>query len=209
MHMEDVLDQYEQPNDPKHPLICMDEMPCQLIDNVLVPVPPKPGKPQRIDYEYRRNGTCCVFIAFDPNAGNRMIRVKEHRTKADYADFMKELAQRYPDAEYLKVVQDNLNTHSASSFYEALPPEEAFELAKKFEFHFTPKKGSWLNMAEIEFSALSRQCLNRRIGDIKTLAFEVGACEQDRNNAKVTVRWKFTKTKAREKFNRHYLKIRN
>ncbi len=122
---------------------------------------------------------------------------------------MKELARQYPGAEYLKVVQDNLNTHSAGSFYEAFPPEEAFELAKKFEFHFTPKKGSWLNMAEIEFSALSRQCLNRRIGDLKTLAFEAGAWEQDRNKAKATVRWKFTKSKAREKFSGHYLKIKN
>lgn len=150
-------------------------MPCQLIDNVLVPVSPKPGKPRKVDYEYRRNGTCCVFIAFDPHAGMRLICVKEHRTKADYADFLKEIAGKYPNAETIKVIQDNLNTHSASSFYEAFPPEEAFELAKKFEFHFTPKKGSWLNMAEIEFSALSGQCLNRRIGDIKTLATEASA----------------------------------
>jgi hypothetical protein len=207
--MEDVLDQYEQPYDSKHPLICMDEMPCQLIGDVLVPVIPKPGKPKRIDYEYVRNGTCCVFIAFDPHTGWRMVRVKEHRTKADYADFMNEVAQHYPDAEYIRVVQDNLNTHSASSFYEAFPPEVAFELAKKFEFHFTPKKGSWLNMAEIEFSALSRQCLNRRIGDIKTLAKEAGAWEQDRNRIKATVRWQFTKNKAREKFYRHYSKVRN
>jgi hypothetical protein len=163
----------------------MDEMPCQLIDNVLVPIPPKPGKSQRVDYEYRRNGTCCVFIAFDPHAGWRTISVKEHRTKIDYAHFMKGLAQKYPEAEYLKVVQDNLNTHSAGSFYEAFPPEEAFDLAKKFVFHFTPKKGSWLNMAEIEFSALSRQCLNRRIGDIKT-SHEAKVWEQDRNKAKVT-----------------------
>ena len=209
MHMEDVLDQYEQPYDPKHPLVCIDEMPCQLIDDVLVPVPPKPGKPLKIDYEYRRNGTCCVFIAFDPHEGMRMIRVKEHRTKADYADFMKELAQHYPDAESIQVVQDNLNTHSAGSFYRAFSPDEAFKLAKMFDFHFTPKKGSWLNMAEIEFSALSRQCLNRRIGDIKTLARESGAWERDRNRIKATVRWKFTKNEAREKFYRHYLRILN
>jgi hypothetical protein len=209
MHMEDVLDQYEQPYDPKHPLICMDEMPCQLIGDVLVPVPPKPGKPQKIDYEYCRNGTCCVFIAFDPHEAKRMIRVKEHRTKVDYADFMMELARQYPDAKCIRVVQDNLNTHSAGSFYEAFSPDEAFELARKFEFHFTPKKGSWLNMAEIEFSALSRQCLNRRIGDIKTLDKEASAWEQERNRNKATVRWKFTKAKAREKFSRHYLRIKN
>ncbi len=209
MRMEDVLDQYEQPYDPKHPLICLDEMPCQLIDNILVPVPPKPGKPQKIDYEYRRNGTCCVFIAFDPHEGKRTIRVKKHRTKVDYADFMKELSGKYPDAEFMKVVQDNLNTHSAGSFYEAFPPEEAFDLSKKFEFHFTPKKGSWLNMAEIEFSALSRQCLNRRIGDINTLAKEAHAWEHNRNKIKAKVRWLFTKTKARQKFSSHYLRIKN
>jgi hypothetical protein len=128
MRMEDVLDQDEQPYDPKHPLICMDEMPCQLIGNVLVPIPPKPGKPQKVDYEYQRNGTCCVFIAFDPHAGMRMISVKEHRTRVDYADFMKELALKYPDAESIPVVQDNLNTHSAGSFYKAFSPEDAFEL---------------------------------------------------------------------------------
>lgn len=209
MHMEDVLNQYEQSYDPKHPLICMDEMPCQLIDNILTPVSPKPGISQKVDYEYRRNGTCCVFIAFNLHEGMRMVRVKEHRTKIDYADFMKELAFQYPGAESIRVVQDNLNTHSASSFYKAFSPEEAFELTKKFEFHFTPKKGSWLNMAEIEFSALSRQCLNRRIGDIKTLAKEAIAWEKERNRTKAKVRWQFTKAKAREKFCRHYLKIRN
>jgi hypothetical protein len=166
----------------------------------LVPITPEPGKPQRIDNEYRRNGICCVFIASDPHAGVRMIRVKARRTKVDYADFMKGLALKYPDAVHLKVVQDNLNTHSAGSFYEAFPPEEAFELAKKFEFHFTPKKGSWLNMAEIEFSALSRQCLNRRIGDIKTLAIEAVAWEQDRNEAKATVRWKSPNLKPERSF---------
>jgi len=209
MHMEDVLDQYEQPYDPKHPLICMDEMPCQLIDNILVPVPSKPGKPQRVDYEYQRNGTCCVFLAFDPHKGWRMISIKEHRTKIDYANFMRELTLQYPDAESLRIVQDNLNTHSASSFYETFSPEEAFQLTKKLEFHFTPKKGSWLNMAEIEFSALSRQCLNRRIGDIKTLAREAGAWEIDRNKANTKIIWNFTKNMARDKFYRHYSRIQN
>ncbi len=173
--MEDVLDQYEQPYDPKHPLICFDERPCQLIGDVLVPVPMKSGKPKKEDYEYERRGTCSIFIAFNPHEGKRITCVKEHRTKVDYANFMKDLTLQHPDAESLNVVQDNLNTHSASSFYEAFPPEEAFQLAKKLEFHFTPKKGSWLNMAEIELSALSRQCLNRRIGDIGTLA-KRGCC---------------------------------
>ncbi len=207
--MEDVLDQYEQPHDPKHPLICFDERPCQLIDDVLVPIPMKPGKPRREGYEYRRKGTCCVFMAFDPHQGKRITCVKEHRTKMDYADFMKGVSLMYPDVEYISVVQDNLNTHSAGSFYEAFEPEEAFKLAKMFQFHFTPKKGSWLNMVEIELSALSRQCLNCRIGDIKTLAREVDAWEKERNRAKATVRWQFGKIKAREKLHRHYLMMHN
>jgi hypothetical protein len=207
--MEDVLDQYEQSYDPKHPLICFDERPCQLIGDILVPIPMKPGKPKKEDYEYERKGICSVFIAFNPHKGKRTTCVKEHRTKVDYADFMKNLALQYPDAESFKVVQDNLNTHSASSFYEAFSPEEAFKLAKKFEFHFTPKKGSWLNMAEIELSALSRQCLNRRIGDINILHKEVAAWENERNRARTTVRWQFGKNKAREKLHRHYLMIHN
>lgn len=207
--MEDVLDQYEKLYDPKHPLICFDERPCQLIDEVLAPIPMMPGKPKKEGYEYHRNGTCCVFIAFDPHEGKRITCVKDHRTKIDYASFLKDLASQYPDALSIRLVQDNLNTHSESSFYEAFIPDKAFELAKKFEFHFTPKKGSWLNMAEIELSALSRQCLNRRIGDIKTLTKEVAAWEKERNRTKTTVRWQFGKTKAREKLHRHYLMIHN
>ena len=161
--MEDVLDLYERPYDPKHPVICFDERPCQLIGDAIIPIPIKPGSPKKEHYEYIRNGTCCIFLAFEPRAGKRMVCVKVRRTRVDYADFMKILALRYPEAETILLVQDNLNTHTAGSFYEALPPEEAFELAKRFEFHFTPKKGSWLNMAEIELSALSKQCLDRRI----------------------------------------------
>ncbi len=148
-------------------------------------------------------------MAFDPHQGKRITCIKEHRTKMDYADFMKGVSLMYPDVEYISVVQDNLNTHSAGSFYEAFEPEEAFKLGKRFQFHFTPKKGSWLNMVEIELSALSRQCLNRRIGDIKTLAREVDAWEKERNRAKATVRWQFGKIKAREKLHRHYLMMRN
>lgn len=148
--MEDVLDLYEQPYDPKHPVICFDERPCQLIDDSIIPIPIKPGSPKKEHYEYIRNGTCCIFLAFEPRAGNRIVCVKERRTRVDYADFMKTLALRYPEAETILLVQDNLNTHTAGSFYEALPPEEAFKLAMRFEFHFTPRKGSWLNMAENE-----------------------------------------------------------
>ncbi len=167
---------YEQPYDPKHPVICFDERPCQLIGDAIVPIPNKPGSPKKEHYEYIRNGTCCIFLAFEPRAGRRIVCVKEHRTKVDYADFMKTLALSYPEAETIILVQDNLNTHTAGSFYEALPLEEAFDLARKFEFHFTPKKGSWLNMAEIELSTLSKQCLDRRIADMKILKQEISAC---------------------------------
>ena len=207
--MEDILDLYEQPYDRLHPVICYDERPCQLIDDVIVPIPMKPGKPGKRDHEYRRNGTCCVLIAFEPKTGRRFIQVKKHRTKEDYALFMKWLYNKYPEAECLKVVQDNLNTHTASSFYKTFSPEEAFDISKKFEYHYTPIKGSWLNMVEIEISALSRQCLDRRIGDINKLADEVSAWQRERNRARATVRWEFSKEDAREKFRRHYFNIQN
>ena len=208
-HMEDVLDQYDQTYDPKHPLICFDERPCQLIDDVIVPIPVNPGKPRKRDSEYRRNGVCSILIAFDPFNGKRFIKVLEHRTRVDYALFMKWLLQQYPDAESIRLIQDNLNTHTKGSFYKTFLPQEAFELSEKFEFHYTPKKGSWLNMVEIEISALSRQCLNRRIGDIKKMDREVSAWENERNRIKATVHWEFTKEKAREKLQRHYCNIQN
>jgi hypothetical protein len=205
--MEDVLDLYEKSYDPKHPVICFDERPCQLIGDALIPIPMKSGSPKREHYEYVRNGTCCIFMAFEPQAGKRMVGVKTHRTKVDYANFMKELAEQYPHAESIRLVQDNLNTHTAGSFYAALNPDEAFELAKRFEFHFTPKKGSWLNMAEIELSALSKQCLDRRIETLEKLAAELDSWEQERNAAKATVRWKFNKNDARIKLQRHYFSL--
>jgi hypothetical protein len=207
--MEDVLDIYEQPYDPKQPVLCFDERPCQLIGDAIVPIPIKPGSPKKEHYEYVRNGTCCIFMAFEPHKGKRFVRVKERRTMVDYADFMKMLANQYPEAEAIRLVQDNLNTHTAGSFYEALPPEEAFTLAKRFEYHYTPKKGSWLNMAEIELSALSKQCLDRRIADMKKLSDEVGSWERDRNEIGATVIWIFNKDKARVKLQRHYLNLQN
>jgi hypothetical protein len=207
--MEDVLDIYEQPYDPKHPVLCFDERPCQLIGDAIVPIPIKPGSPKKEHYEYVRNGTCCIFMAFEPHKGKRFVRVKERRTMVDYADFMKMLANQYPEAEAIRLVQDNLNTHTSGSFYEALPPEDAFTLAKRFEYHYTPKKGSWLNMAEIELSALSKQCLDRRIADMKKLSDEVGSWERDRNEIGVTVRWRFNKDKARVKLQRHYSNLQN
>ena len=132
--MEDVLDLYEKSYDPKHPVICFDERPCQLIGDAIIPIPMKSGSPKREHYEYVRNGTCCIFMAFEPQAGKRMVGVKTHRTKVDYANFMKELAEQYPHAESIRLVQDNLNTHTAGSFYAALNPDEAFELAKRFHW---------------------------------------------------------------------------
>lgn len=208
-HMEDVLDLYEQPYDPKHPVICFDERPCQLIGDAIVPIPIKPGSPKKEHYEYIRNGTCCIFLAFEPHAGKRLVCVKERRTKVDYADFMKLLANQYPEAKTILLVQDNLNTHTSGSFYEALPPDDAFKLAKRFEYHYTPKKGSWLNMAEIELSALSKQCLDRRISDMKWLIYEVSAWEQERNAIGATVRWRFNKDNARVKLKRHYFNLQN
>ena len=208
-HMEDVLDLYEQPYDPKRPVICFDERPCQLIGDAIIPIPMKPGSSKKEHYEYIRNGTCCIFLAFEPRAGKRIVCVKERRTKVDYADFMKMLAHHYPEAETILLVQDNLNTHTAGSFYEALSPDEAFELAKRFEFHYTPKKGSWLNMAEIELSALSKQCLDRRIAGMMKLADEVSAWEHERNSIGATVRWRFNKDNARVKLQRHYLNLQN
>lgn len=203
------MDLYQQPYDPKHPVICYDEKQFQKLSNVIADIPMKPGSPRKQDSEYKREGTCCILIAFEPKTGKRIIQVKDRRTKMDYAYFMKDLVQDYPEAEYVKLVQDNLNTHTAASFYEAFPPQEAFDLMKKFEYHYTPIKGSWLNMVEIEISALSRQCLDRRIGDIELLAREVSAWERERNRNKVTVHWEFSKEKAREKLQRHYLKMQN
>jgi hypothetical protein len=202
--MEDILHLYEQPYDPKRPLICFDERPCQLIEDVLVPLPMEPGQSKRQDYHYKRNGVCTVFVAFQPHTGQRLVQVREHRTKRDYAAFMQELAAWQPEAEVILLVQDNLNTHTPGSFYAALEPTEAFALAQRFEMHYTPTKASWLNMVEIELSVLSKQCLDRRIGDIQTLEREVLAWTAKRNAQQATVQWQFTKDLARDKFVKFY-----
>jgi hypothetical protein len=203
--MEDILTLYEQPNDPRQPVVCFDERPCQLIDEVLVPIPMKPGRTKRQDDEYVRQGTCCVLMAFEPLGSWRFVQVRRRRTAIDYASFMQELIEtRYRGIDRIRLVQDNLNTHTPGSFYQALAPQEAFELAQKFELHYTPLKGSWLNMAEIELSALARQCLDRRIGDIDTFKQEVAIWTDKRNHARKTVQWKFTTTEARQKLKRKY-----
>lgn len=206
--MEDVLYQYQLPYDPQHPLICFDERPCFLIEEVGGILPMSPGKAKRYHYEYQKNGSCCVFLAFEPHTGLRYVEVRERRTALDYAQFMQNLlALHYPQAESLRLVQDNLNTHTPGAFYEVLPPAEAFALAQRFEPHYTPKKGSWLNMAEIEFAALSKQCLDRRIPDVEALRREVLAWADQRNLARKTVNWKFSQDKARQKLQRHYSNV--
>jgi len=206
--MEDILDLYEEPYDPEKPVICMDERPCQLIGDIVVPIPMKPGKPKKEDNEYERNGTCSVFIACEPLTGWRYLEVRKRRTKMDYAEFMEKVSQQY-DAALIRVVQDNLNTHTYGSFYERFDPEKARYLKNRFEFHYTPKKGSWLNMAEIELSALARQCLDRRIGDMEALEREAKAWEQKRNQKKIMIQWRFTTNHAREKLERHYETVKN
>lgn len=208
--MEDILDQYARPYDPLCPLICYDERPCQLLGDVLVPLPMKPGQPLRYDYEYERNGTCCVLLAFEPHTGFRYVQVRERRTAVDYAQFMQELVRSYyPTVDRIRLVQDNLNTHTPGSFYQVLPPEEAFQFAQLFELHYTPKKGRWLNMAEIEFAALAIQCLDRRLPERETLEKEALAWAHTRNKAHKTVNWKFTKYSAREQLKNKYPTLAN
>ena len=207
--MEEVLNVYEQDYNPQRPVICFDERPCQLIDDVIAPIPMKKGQVLRQDHHYKRNGTCCVLIAIEPLAGKRIVAVKERKTKKDYADFMKQIEKKYHKADKIVLVQDNLNTHNPSSFYEAFSPEYAFWLTQRFQMVYTPKKASWLNMAEIELSALAKQCLNRRLATMTTFSREVCAWAKRCNRQKVTVSWQFTKNIAREKLGRHYDIIRN
>src|SRR5215471_20459136 len=206
--MEDVLQQYQRPYDAQHPVVCFDERPCFLIEDVGGILPLSPGKAKRYHYEYQKNGSCCVFLAFEPHTGFRYVEVREPRTASDYADFMQTLLTRhYSDAKSIRLVQDNLNTHTPGSFYQVLPSAEAFAMAQKFELHYTPKKGSWLNMAEIEFAALSTQCLDRRIADVDLLGQEVLAWATKRQQDGKTVHWRFAQTDARTKMKRHYKNI--
>ena len=205
--MEDVLSLYQLPYDEKRPVICLDELPFQMLGEKVEPLKMKSGAPQKFDYEYERGGVASVFVAFEALTGKRLVRVYPRRTKADDCRFQQEVSTEWSEAEMIVEVQDNLNTHNASSFYENLPPAEAFALMKRFEFHYTPKKGSWLNMAELELSALSRQCLSRRIPDIGTLGGELEAIVKERNKLEIKVKWQFTIENAREKLSRHYEKV--
>jgi len=202
--MEKVLDVYKRPYDARFPVICMDESPRQLIDEVKTPIPGAPGRSARHDYEYRRHGVCNVFMANEPLAGKRMAKITERKTKQDWACFIAEIETRYGDAEKITLVMDNLNTHKPGSLYEAFPPEKAKKLWERFEFVYTPKHGSWLNMAEIELNVLIRQCLNRRIPDIASVTAEVEAWQTHRNTQNATINWQFRTKNARVKLKRLY-----
>jgi hypothetical protein len=206
--MEDVLDVYQRPYDPKRPQVCMDETSKQLLADIQTALPVQPGRPERYDYEYVREGVANLFMFVEPLAGKRHVQVTDRRTKVDWAHAMRDLSDLdYPDAEVIVVVLDNLNTHSPASFYEAFEPEEAHRLANRFEFHYTPKHGSWLNIAEIELSALGRQCLARRIPDKTSLTSEIDAWEINRNASVVKVHWRFTTADARIKLAHLYPRI--
>lgn len=206
--MEDVLEVYKRPYDPKRPLICMDEMPKQLLTDTRETLPIQPGKAERFDYEYKRGGVADLFMLFEPLAGKRHIEITDQRRRVEWAEVMRIVADElYPEAEKIVVVLDNLNTHVLAAFYLTFAPCEARRLIERFEFHYTPKHGSWLNMAEIELSALVRQCLDRRIPDKDILIREVKSWEDQRNSEVIKVHWQFTTADARVKLMNLYPKF--
>jgi len=199
--MLSVLEVYERSYDQTRPVVCIDEKLKQLIQNTKTPLPLRRGKPERSDYEYKRNGTCQLFIAVEPKGGRRFVRVTRRRTKKDYCSFMQFLVKHaYRNAKKIVVVEDNLNTHGGKVLKEILGEKEGGKIARKIEWHFTPKHASWLNQAELEIHALEQQCLNRRIPDFQTMQSEVAACVRRRNNDKIGINWQFTREKAKEKF---------
>lgn len=207
--MEKVLEIYDRKYDPEFPVVCFDERPCQLIEDIVTPTKTEPGREKREDYHYKRNGTCVVLMAIEPLTGKRVVDVTLQKTKVDYSNFMKKVSAAYPSSKKIILLQDNLNTHNPSSFYENMLAQEAFELTSRFDMNYTPKRASWLNMAEIEFSALSKQCLDRRIGEFSKLKSEVTQWTKQRDDAQVKIHWQFTNAKAREKFKKHYDSITN
>ena len=202
--MERVLDVYRRPYNVDIPVVCMDETPRQLIRETRTPIPACPGQLERHDYEYERCGVCNVFMASEPLAGARMTKVTEHKTKVDWAQFLQDIAERYQDAQKITLVMDNLNTHSPGALYQAFPPDQAKALWDRFEFIYTPKHGSWLNVAEIELNVLISQCLDRRIGSMEKLCGEVAAWQARRDQIHARVNWQFTTENARVKLKRLY-----
>jgi transposase len=203
--MEEVLDVYRRPFEPKRPLVCFDERPKQLIAETRSSIPARAGQPVRYDYEYRRNGVANIFMMFEPLAGRRTVEVTQRRTKCDFAECIRQLVDEvHPDADVIVLVMDNLNTHKKASLYEVFAPAEAKRIADKLEIHYTPKHGSWLNMAEIEVSVMSRQCLSERMDNVKRLRASAAAWQASRDAACVTVDWRFTTDAARIKLKRLY-----
>jgi hypothetical protein len=202
--MEKVLEVYKRPYDPRLPVVCMDESPKQLIGETKTAIAAAPGKPARFDYEYKRHGVCNIFMACEPLAGKRLVKITAKKTKKDWAYFLEDIAIRYSDAEKITLVMDNLNTHTPGSLYETFSPAEAKQLWDRFDFVFTPKHGSWLNMAEIELNVLTGQCLNRRIDNVEDVRKEAAAWQLYRDNKKSKVKWQFTTDDARIKLARLY-----
>jgi len=202
--MEQILWLYALPYDPLYPVVCFDERPCFLIGEAVSPLNPSPGQVAKEHYAYTKEGSCCLLAAIEPLTGARLARLYEQRTKREYALFLQQVALQYPVARKIRLVQDNLNTHDLSSLYETFAPVEAFALAQRFEFYFTPKSASWLNMIEIEFSTLSRQCLNRRIPTLEQMEREVLALVQEREDKAIKINWQFSIQKARTTFQNRY-----
>ncbi len=205
--MEQILHLYALPESEQYPLVCFDERPCFLIGDAVAGLSMKAGLPKREHYAYEKHGSCALLMAIEPKTARRVARVFDRRTKQEYAQFMKELAARYPQAKKIRVVQDNLNTHSTSSFYETFSAAEAFALSQRFEFYYTPKSASWLNMIEIEFSALSQHCLKRCIATKEELCKEVLAIVKEREKKAIKINWQFSIEAARGKLNRHYQQV--
>ena len=208
--MEDILDIYEMPYDPVVPVVCMDEKPYQLLGEVREPLPMRPGDTQKVDSEYMRNGTCSIFVFVEPLGGTRHVSVRERRTAIDWAEEIKYLVDvSYPDCPKIILVMDNLNTHTITSLYKTYPAEEAHRIARRLEIHFTPKHGSWLNMAEVELNVMTRQCLSRRIAAVDELRQELAAWETGRNKSVARINWQFTTESARTKLISLYPKFDN
>ncbi len=207
-HMEQVLDVYKRPYSTSNPVICMDESPKQLIKEMRIPLEMKSGREARVDYEYERCGVCNIFMACEPLVGKRFVEITQRKTKKDWANFIKELSDlHYPDADKITLVMDNLNTHQPSSLYETFSPAEAKRLWDRFEFVYTPKHGSWLNIAEIELNVLHSQCLNRRLDKVEDVTREVKAWQHSRNNLNAKVNWQFKTQDARVKLKKLYPSI--
>lgn len=202
--MEQLLHLYALPYDPHYPVVCFDERPCYLIGESMTPLNPQPGKSAKEHYAYTKNGSCCLLAAIEPLTAKRLAQLPLQRTKREYALFLQHIAQAYPEAIKIRLVQDNLNTHDLSALYETFSPAQAFALSQRFEFYYTPKSASWLNMIEIEFSALSRQCLSRRIPTQEQMEREVLALLQERQDKGIKINWQFSLQTARTKFERHY-----